>query len=257
MLATITGHNPDIVEKAIKIFVEFGLIQILDSGAIYVSDIQNFIGASSTEADRVRAYRSQIDNENKMICTNVQQTYNKCTPEIDIEIDIEKEIDINITQPQPAVASKKSKRVDTFNFSKEFEDAFAAYPHRQGDGDAKDKQDTWRKWTKIIQDKSAIDGVFVDEEKLLDCVKNYIEERRVLSREAEWSFRITNFFGRASYYKKYLIKKPIKLNEVNNGTRNPNHRTTATEHHAAVVRAIRDLPIDGKLCVAEEGEVAF
>jgi hypothetical protein len=176
-----------------------------------------------------------------------------------VETETETETENKKHEPQPAVANKKTKRdeIDTFTFSKEFEEAFVLYPHRQGDGDLKDKHDTWRKWTKIIQNKSTIDGIFVNEEKLLECIKNYNEERRMLNREAEWPFRITNFFGCAAYYKKYLIKKPIKINEANNGTRNTNHRTTATEHHANVVRAARAMPLDGSLGRAEEGEVSF
>ncbi len=63
VLATLTNHRVGTVEKALKIFQELGLIEILDNGAIYMSDIQNFIGESSTEADRKRAYRNQINAE--------------------------------------------------------------------------------------------------------------------------------------------------------------------------------------------------
>ena len=52
MLSEIVRHNVDIVEKAVKIFRELELVEILENGAIYIIDIQNFIGESSTEADR-------------------------------------------------------------------------------------------------------------------------------------------------------------------------------------------------------------
>ena len=52
MIASITRHQVGTVEKALKIFLDMGLIEILDSGAIYMLDIQNYIGSSSTEADR-------------------------------------------------------------------------------------------------------------------------------------------------------------------------------------------------------------
>lgn len=61
MLATILNHNIAIVEKAIKIFEGLGLIEILDSGAIFMLDIQNYIGKSSDEADRKRQYRNRIE----------------------------------------------------------------------------------------------------------------------------------------------------------------------------------------------------
>ncbi|MFA5696372.1 MAG: phage replisome organizer N-terminal domain-containing protein [Bacilli bacterium] len=95
MLATITGHNLDVVEKAIKVFINFGLVRILDSGAIYILDIQNFIGQSSSEADRIRKYREKIEEEKKLeISMDVQNPY-ICTPEIEIEreLELEKEIE--------------------------------------------------------------------------------------------------------------------------------------------------------------------
>jgi predicted phage replisome organizer len=100
MIATITGHNIAIVEKALGIFVDIGLIEILDNGAIYMLDIQNFIGQSSTEADRKKEYRKRIAMEkNKLlptgedICPDIRpQSEDKIPPEI--EIDIEKDIEI-------------------------------------------------------------------------------------------------------------------------------------------------------------------
>lgn len=55
MLSQVTRHSVGDIEKAVKIFEDLNLIEVLDNGAIYVNDIQNFIGQSSTEADRKRA----------------------------------------------------------------------------------------------------------------------------------------------------------------------------------------------------------
>ena len=67
MLATVTGHQLGTVEKALGIFRELGLIEVLDNGTIYMLDIQNFIGKSSTEADRQREYRGRIKTEKASI----------------------------------------------------------------------------------------------------------------------------------------------------------------------------------------------
>ncbi|HFZ6817562.1 TPA: phage replisome organizer N-terminal domain-containing protein [Streptococcus agalactiae] len=82
MLATITRHQVGTIEKAIQIFRDLQLIEILDNGAIYMTNIQNFVGKSSTEADRIRKLRTEKNS-------GVQMLY-KCTPEIEIEIEIEK-----------------------------------------------------------------------------------------------------------------------------------------------------------------------
>ena len=55
--------SEEIVKKAIDIFESLGLIEKLDGGAIFMTDIQTFIGESSTEADRKRAYRARIERE--------------------------------------------------------------------------------------------------------------------------------------------------------------------------------------------------
>ena len=95
VLATLTNHSVGVVEKALSVFEDLGLIEILDNGAIYMLDIQNYIGKSSTEADRKRAYRLQIESEKKLLLGQMSgQMSDKFTPEIEIEIEIEKEIDI-------------------------------------------------------------------------------------------------------------------------------------------------------------------
>lgn len=108
VLSAVVRHPVGIVEKALKVFQDMGLVEMLDSGAIYMLDIQNFIGKSSTEADRIREYRRRIDDEKTTllpesvtnVTTNVQQMYDECTPEIrdkrleirDKSIDKEKDI---------------------------------------------------------------------------------------------------------------------------------------------------------------------
>lgn len=72
MLATITGHNIDVVEKAVKVFQALHLIEILDNGTIYMLDMQKMIGSISSEGVRKAEYREKIKNE-KQIGTNKGQ----------------------------------------------------------------------------------------------------------------------------------------------------------------------------------------
>ena len=85
ILASVIKHDVDHVREAIRIGCELDLITIVDGREIWMTDIQNMIGKSSTEADRIRNYRKQLQQGVQM--------YNKCTPEIEIELDIEKEIE--------------------------------------------------------------------------------------------------------------------------------------------------------------------
>ena len=96
MLSTIVRHPVGVVEKALKAFVDLGLVEVMDNGAIYMLDIQNFIGRTSTEADRKKIYRAQIAKEKGLLIEDGRmsgQMSDKRTPELELEIDIEKEID--------------------------------------------------------------------------------------------------------------------------------------------------------------------
>ena len=91
MLATVTRHQIGTVERAINIFKDLGLIEILDNGAIYMMDIQNYIGESSSEGDRKRLQRKRVENEKKALESG--QMSNKYLDKYPPEIEIEKEID--------------------------------------------------------------------------------------------------------------------------------------------------------------------
>lgn len=112
MLAQVTRHSVGVIEKAMKIFKDLRLIEMLDNGAIYISDIQNFIGQSSTEADRKRVYRARIEKEKSTNLLEEGQMSDKCpdktTPEIELEI--ETEIDIELEKDfRKATGKKKDK----------------------------------------------------------------------------------------------------------------------------------------------------
>jgi predicted phage replisome organizer len=94
VLATLTNHKVGVVEKALDYFEQLGLIEVLDNGAIYMLDIQNYIGKSSTEADRKREYRNQIEAEKKLLLGQTSgQMSDISTPEIETEIELESEIE--------------------------------------------------------------------------------------------------------------------------------------------------------------------
>ena len=101
MLSKITRHPVAVVEKAVSIFKEMNLIDVLDNGAIFMLDIESFIGKSNTEADRKRDYRRRIEKEKQKILSGhlSGQMSDEHPPEIEkekeIEIDIEKDLEKN------------------------------------------------------------------------------------------------------------------------------------------------------------------
>ena len=92
MLATITRHQVGTIEKAVKIFKDLQLIDILDNGAIYMTNIKNFVGKSSTDADRKRVEYNKMKRVGEISTIGVEKT----PPEIEIEKDIEIKKDIEL-----------------------------------------------------------------------------------------------------------------------------------------------------------------
>jgi predicted phage replisome organizer len=131
MIATVTRHQVGTVEKALDIFEKLGLIEKLDNGAIYMLNIQSYIGKSSTEAERIRDYRNKIKEEK----TNGVQMYNKRTPEIDIDIDLEKE-----TKKEKEKKKKEKNKQASMEADELFEKLWKLYPKKEGKGSVKDTQ---------------------------------------------------------------------------------------------------------------------
>lgn len=109
MLATVVRHPVALVKEALMIFKNLGLVEVLDNGAIFMLEIQNFIGKSSTEGDRKRAYRKKIESERVNLLPNGQMS-DIHPPEIELEI--EKEIDIEIKKEKKKSTKKKPANAD-------------------------------------------------------------------------------------------------------------------------------------------------
>ena len=92
-------------------------------------DIQNFIGESSTEADRIRKYRSQIKQDVQML----QQTNDKSTPEIEKEIDI----NINNIYGQDDLDHKEQEKSVKTLWEEQFEEFYKNYPKKVKKQDVK------------------------------------------------------------------------------------------------------------------------
>ena len=89
MIATITRQQIGTVERAIKIFLQLGLMEQMPDGAFYMSNIELLIGQSSTEGERKRRARQA----NRAALNHGGQMSAICPPEIEIkrELEIEKE----------------------------------------------------------------------------------------------------------------------------------------------------------------------
>ena len=167
-LAQVVRHQVGTVEKALKIFQGLGLIEVLDNGAIYMSDIQNFIGKSSTEADRKREYRDKIQGEIKTIGQKSDICPDKSTPEIEIELELEKELDKrNVKEKKfikPTLEEIKAYCLDRHNpvDYQRFYDFYEAKGWYVGKNKMKDWKACVRTWERSTQQGNNLKNTYND-----------------------------------------------------------------------------------------------
>ena len=134
MIATITRQQIGTVERALQIFLKLGLVEVLDSGTFYMSNIELLIGQSSTEAERKRAARLQ----NKALSaprTNGGHLSDIRPPEIEIELEKEIEIKREIEKGRPPRAYGRYQNV--FLTDEELADLQASFPCCMGNSTSK------------------------------------------------------------------------------------------------------------------------
>lgn len=106
-LARVTNTELDTVKVAMDIFTKIGLVQILENGEIFISQLQNMVGSETSKAQLMRNKRAKDkksieggNNVTPLLPSSYSSEENCYTEkekeiELDIDKDIEKEIDIN------------------------------------------------------------------------------------------------------------------------------------------------------------------
>lgn len=92
MLSSILRISIDTLKVGIELLNKLKLIEILDNGIMYLTDIQSLIGHGSTEAERIADYRKRIERN------KVTDMLPECTPELKTDIDIDSNIDKDIDE---------------------------------------------------------------------------------------------------------------------------------------------------------------
>ena len=114
MIASITRQQVGTVERALQIFLKLGLVEPLQNGALYMSNIELLIGQSSTEGERKRRARLELQKALPKHGADKCPPYQAdiCPPEIEIEkeidIELEKERVGDIGHPAPAAYGRYS-----------------------------------------------------------------------------------------------------------------------------------------------------
>lgn len=102
-LAKLTNTPVDTVSIAMRLFIEIGLVSQLETGEIYLNQLNEMIGSETAVAKRVRKSRAKKELSNKvdghLLHCNADET--KCNTEKELEkekeLDKDKEIEKNST----------------------------------------------------------------------------------------------------------------------------------------------------------------
>lgn len=185
IISSLVGHPADVIEKALEVFKQLGLVEILDNGAIFMLDIQNFIGKSSTEADRQRAYQNKIKRERDAIA---------------LDGTIEKELRIpEQKKEENAVEAPKARRQER---DPDFEEFWKVYPRKEDKGSAYKKYNARRK-----------DGF--SPEELLEAAKNYAAQCEREKTERKYIKLGKTFLSDSTPFMDFLNKNaPMAYSEV-------------------------------------------
>ena len=105
MLSVITDTNVDVVKSAMAVFVELGMIELLEDSTIYMNEVQKLIGSESAVAERVRKHREN----RKLLQCNSNETNGNTEIEIDKEIEIQKDKEIKELPPVASASAKPTR----------------------------------------------------------------------------------------------------------------------------------------------------
>ena len=206
MLASVTGHQVGTIKQALSMFKELGLIEILGNGAIYMLDIQNFIGKGSTEADRQRLYDRRISDERKQKkltqSRNLEEILKKSTPEIEIELEkeikIEKEIDSSASTTtkrkrfeKPSISDIKQYCMERNNNvnAEHFFDYYESNGWKVGKNSMKDWKAAVRTWERSEYRKPTVKKN--SKEDAINVVKELMEEYEQSATDSESTIDVT------------------------------------------------------------------
>ena len=190
-LAELTKTDFDTVTIAMELLKKIGLIQLLDNGEIYISQLENLIGSKSIGAFKKEQQRILKDKGG--------QLSTECPPKIEIEQDIELKIeqekelkiDNNIALPVPTLPSKKDLQIQ---YEKEFNKLWEYYPNKKGKDQAKNKYILARKQGTTYEEVSQGLKNYLNYIKLENIELKYIKHGSTWFNQKCWNddYKITN-----------------------------------------------------------------
>lgn len=136
MLSTITNTNVDVVRSAIKVFSELGMMDILDDGTYFMSEVQKMIGSETYWAEQKRVQRAKktglIEDKEWTMSNEIGQCPTCPSKSKRKSIEIETELETE-------TESEKRERVDYQKIADMFNDTCVSFSRVTSLSDARKK----------------------------------------------------------------------------------------------------------------------
>lgn len=96
MLSVVTNTNIDIVRSAMKIFTELNMMDVLDDGTFFMSEVNKMIGSETEWARKKRLYRKQQGLLEERTSEGQKRTMSDKSKSIELEKEKELELDVAV-----------------------------------------------------------------------------------------------------------------------------------------------------------------
>lgn len=200
-LASITNTNVDVVRSAIKIFCEFGLMEVTEERTILMPEVEGMIGSETDAAERMRKMRAYSTEKCNTVTpvlqsgyNNVQKSANILEPR-DTEIETETDIDIETDTDKKEILKKKSSKADLVE--SKFNEFWVLYPRKEG------KTDALRCFKARLKEGHNPDII-------ITATKNYIELCKQNRTETKFIKHASTFIGSSKWFLDYLSEPQIE-----------------------------------------------
>jgi len=187
-LAKLTNTSPDTVAVAMKTFLDIGLVSQLESGEIYLNQIEEMVGSETDVAKRVRKHRAKKalggGEKKELLQGNTSET--KSNTEIEIEKELEKESDIDIDKEK----NKPANKLADSELQQRFDNLWEQYPNK------KSKPKAFTAYKKAIKEGTTDD-------EILKGIENYKREIELKRTDKQYIAHGSTWFNQKRWLDEY------------------------------------------------------
>ena len=198
-LAKLTNTSPDTVAVSMKTFLEIGLVSQLESGEIYLNQIEEMVGSETDVAKRVRKHRAKKalggGEKKELLQGNTSET--KSNTEIEKERELEKESDIDIDKEK----NKPANKLADSELQQRFDNLWEQYPNK------KSKPKAFTAYKKAIKEGTTDD-------EILKGIENYKREIELKRTDKQYIAHASTWFNQKRWLDEYdLTSNRTEYNE--------------------------------------------